>query len=65
MGLIGILIALLIILLIVSILWYAFMQIPPLAPFRWVVNVVFAIILVILILCLFTGNLTFPFLRIH
>lgn len=57
MDLISILITLIIYGLVLSIIWWAIEQIPFIAPFAWVVRVVFALIVVLLLLSLIGGSI--------
>ena len=53
---IDVLVTLLIYILVLAILYWAFVQIPIIGPYRWIVNVLFAIVAVILVLSLFGGG---------
>jgi hypothetical protein len=64
----GMLVSLLILVLICAIVWWILSMIPIPAQFRWIVNVIFAIIVLICIISMLTGNLSFggfshPYLR--
>ena len=54
---IGLLISLIILLVIFAVAWWILGMIPVPAEFRWVVNVVFALIFLICFICLLTGNM--------
>lgn len=56
----SLLVGLLILILIFAIVWWIITMIPVPPQFKWVVNVLFAIILLIAVISLLTGAWTFP-----
>ena len=57
----GLLVSLLILILIFAIAWWILSMIPIPPQFRWIVNVVFAIIILICVISMLTGAWSFPF----
>ena len=60
MNLVSLLIAVLVLALIFSLVWWILGQMPIPQPFRWVVNAVLGIICVVVLLGLLTGGVSIP-----
>lgn len=57
----GLLVSLIILLVILAVAWWIISMIPIPPQFKWIVQVVFAVIVLILLISLLTGAWNFPF----